>query len=87
MNRRTKQVGVVLGLVAVVCFVVGWPVYLWLRDNRRVSPELFERTRALVERNPQLRPEWDKAMEDGVLTWREAKSIIERAGQKVDPGE
>jgi hypothetical protein len=86
MNRRTKQVGVVLGLVAVLCFVVGWPLYLWLRV-KPVSAALFERTKALVERNPQLRPEWDRAMQDGVLTWREAKSIIERAGEKVDPEE
>ena len=85
MNRRTKQVGVVLGLVAVLCFVAAWPAYHWIRANSRVSPEVFERTKALVERNPQLRPEWDRAMEDGVLTWREAKSIIERAGEKVDP--
>ena len=86
MNRRTKQVGVVLGLVAVLCFVA-WPVYRWLIVKKAVSAALFERTKALVERNPQLRPEWDRAMEDGVLTWREAKSIIERAGEKIDPEE
>src|SRR4051794_9088159 len=25
---------------------------------------------------PRLQPDWDKAMEDGVLTWTEAKGII-----------
>jgi hypothetical protein len=86
MNRRTKQVGVVLGLVAVLCFAA-WPVYRWLIVKRAVSAALFERTKTLVERNPQLRPAWDKAMEDGVLTWPEAKAIIERAGENVDPEE
>jgi hypothetical protein len=83
MNRRTKQIGVVLCLVAVVCFA-SWPVYRWL-TIKAVSAELYERTKAVVERNPQLRPAWDKALEDGVLTWSEAREILERAGERVDP--
>jgi hypothetical protein len=84
MNRRTKQVGVVLGLVAVLCFAA-WPMYRWLIVQKAVSAALYERTKALVDRNPQLRPAWDEAMQDGVLTWPEAKAIIERAGETVDP--
>jgi hypothetical protein len=86
MNRRTKQVGVVLGLVAVFC-LAAWPVYRWFMVEKAVSAALYERTKALVDRNPQLRPAWDKAMEDGRLTWPEAKAIIEQAGERVDPEE
>ena len=46
---------------------------------------LTERTKALVDKNPRLKADWDKAMEDGVLTWSEANSILEKAGEKADP--
>jgi hypothetical protein len=62
------------------------PIYKWYR-TRAASAELFERTKALVEKNPQLQPEWDKAMQDGVLTWPEARDIWERAGEKIEPEE
>ena len=39
----------------------------------------------VVEQNPQLKPDWDKAMEDGVLTWPEANAILEKVGEKADP--
>ena len=83
MNRRTKQVAVILMLVAIVSFSA-WPVWKWLHP-KPVSTALFERTKALVEKNPQLQPTWDKAMRDGVLTWPEARDIWERAGEKVEP--
>jgi hypothetical protein len=85
VNRRTKLIGVILCLVALVAFSA-WPVWKWL-SVKAVSAALFEKTKALVEKNPQLRPAWDKAMEDGVLTWPETKAIWERAGQKVEPEE
>lgn len=84
MNRQKKMLGVILGVVAMLAFVTAWPIYKWMRVQP-VSTALFERTKALVEKNPQLRPEWDRAMQDGVLTWAEAKAIIERAGEKVEP--
>jgi hypothetical protein len=52
-----------------------------------VNASLFKRTKAAVEKNPELRPAWDKAVQDGVLTWDEAKDILERAGEKVGPDE
>jgi hypothetical protein len=83
VSRRTKLFAAILGIVAVV-FLAAWPIWMSLKP-KPVSAALFERTKAAVEKNPQLRPAWDKAMEDGVLTWQEAKEILERAGEKVDP--
>jgi hypothetical protein len=77
--------GAILCLLAVLPFAA-WPVLKWLRP-RPVSDALFERTKAVVEKNPRLKPAWDKAMEDGVLTWPEAKEILESAGEKAEPEE
>jgi hypothetical protein len=85
MSRRTKLVATIICLVAIVAFAA-WPVWVWLQPKPASRP-LFERTKAVVERNPQLRPAWDRAMEDGVLTWQEAKEILESAGQTVSPDE
>jgi hypothetical protein len=81
MGRRTKLVGVILCIMVLV-FFAAWPVWHWI-ENRPVSAALYERTRAAVEKNPQLKPAWDIAMQDGVLTWREAKIILEGAGEKL----
>jgi hypothetical protein len=77
-------IGAILALVAMVSFVVVWPMYKKL-SLKAVSPALQERTRKVVEQNPRLQPDWDKAMEDGVLTWPEAKAILEKAGEKAEP--
>jgi hypothetical protein len=85
MSRRTKLIGAIFCLVAIVA-LASWPLWkkLYLKP---VSAALFERTKAVVEKNPHLKPDWDRAMEDGVLTWREARDILEKAGQKIDPEE
>jgi hypothetical protein len=83
MSRRTKVFAAILCLLAVVS-ISAWPVWKWLHPTP-VSPALFERTKAVVEKNPNLKPDWDKAMEDGVLTWPEAKAILEKAGEKAEP--
>src|SRR5262249_4391622 len=83
MSRRRKRVGAVLWLLAVVS-ITAWPVWKWLHP-KPVSAALYERTKAVVEKNPHLKPDWDKAMEDGVLTWREANAILEKVGEKAGP--
>jgi hypothetical protein len=35
--------------------------------------------------HPELKPDYDKAMEDGVLSYDEAKKILEKAGETVGP--
>jgi hypothetical protein len=85
MGPRTKLVGVIL-CVAVLVFFAAWPVWKWI-ENKPVSDSLYERTRAVVEKNPRLQPAWDIAMQDGVLTWREARVILESAGEKLDAKE
>jgi hypothetical protein len=77
--------GAILCLVAVLLFAA-WPVLKWLRPSP-VSAAVFERTKAAVDKNPRLKPAWDKAMEDGVLTWPEAKEILESADEKAEPEE
>jgi hypothetical protein len=77
VSSRSKRFWVVLALVAVVCFIAAWPL-----DEKysltAASPALRERTKQAVEKNPQLKPDWDKAMEDAMLTYPEAKAILEK---------
>ena len=83
MNRRFMTFGAILGLVAMV-FLLSWPAWKWIKF-RPVSASMYERTRTAVQKNPRLQPAWDIAMQDGVLTWEEAKVILESAGEKAEP--
>jgi hypothetical protein len=85
VNRRIMTLGAVLGLMAMASFV-SWPLWKWL-TVRPVSAGLYGRTKAAVEKNPRLQPAWDIALQDGVLTWPEAKVILESAGEKAEPDE
>jgi hypothetical protein len=85
MNRRLMVFAAILGLVAIV-LLTAWPMWKWLKP-KPVSPPLQARIKALVEKDPRLQPAWDKAMQDGVLTWPEAKAILESAGEKAEPEE
>ena len=86
MSRRTFLIfGTVLMFLALLPFVV-WPVYKKL-TLKKASPALVERTRKEVEKHPELKPDYDKAMEDDVLSYDEAKEILEKAGQTVEPDE
>ena len=85
MSRRFMMLGAILGLMAMV-FFVSWPAWKWLKF-KPVSAALYERTKAVVEKNPRLKPAWDIAIQDGVLTRTEAKVILESAGEKVEPDE
>jgi hypothetical protein len=67
-----------------MAFFAGRPIWMWL-NAKAVSAALRNRTEALVEKNPQLQPAWVIAMQDEVLTWPEAKVIVEAAGEKVQP--
>ena len=84
MTRRWKLIWAILGLLATATMIVAWPIYKMYRLTP-VSATLRERTKKAVEKNPHLQPDWDKAMEDGVLTWPEAKAILEKAGEKAEP--
>jgi hypothetical protein len=78
MRRRTFLIlGTVLTLLALLPFLF-WPL-------KKASPALIERTRKVVEVHPELKPDYDKAMEDGVLSYDEAKKILEKAGETVGP--
>jgi hypothetical protein len=66
---------------------VGWPVYKYL-TFKKASPALIERTRKAVEKHPELKPGYDKAMvEDGVLSYDKAKEILDKGGETVGPDE
>lgn len=82
MNRKTTQIGVTLCLMA-MAFFAAWPFWKWVY-LRSVSAPLRERTQSLVEKNPQLKPAWDIALQDGVITLPEAKVIVEAAGETID---
>lgn len=83
MTQRTKNFGAVLCLMA-MAFFAGWPFWSWL-NAKAVSATLRARTEALVAKSPQLKPAWDIALHDDVLTYPEAKVIVEAAGEKLDP--
>jgi hypothetical protein len=68
-------------MVGFLAFPTLWKYFTF----KAASAALLERTKAAVAENPQLQPAWDIAMQDDVLTWAEAKVIIESAGGKVDP--
>jgi hypothetical protein len=69
-----------------MAFFAGWPFWTWL-DAKAVSAALRARTESLIEKNPQLQPAWAIALQDDVLTWPEAKVIVEAAGENVDAEE
>jgi hypothetical protein len=71
--------------VALLPFL-GWPLYKKL-TFKKASAALIERTKQAVEKHPELKPDYDKAMEDGVLGRDKAKEILEKAGEKVGPDE
>lgn len=85
MSRRMMVIAAVLMGLALLPFIL-LPVYQYF-TNQAVSAALLARTKALVEKNPDLKPDWDTAMQDGVLTLQEAKAIVEKAGEKIEPGE
>lgn len=85
MNSRVKVVGAVLALMA-MSFFAGWPVWKWV-NLRAASAAVRAQTQALVDKNPQLKPAWDIALQDEVLTLPEAKIIVEAAGEKIDSPE
>ena len=76
-------VGTVLMFLALLPFVA-WPLYKKL-TFQQASSALIERTRRAVEKHPELKPEFDKAMEDGVLSHDDARRILEKAGETVGP--
>jgi hypothetical protein len=83
VNSQMMKFSAILCLVAVISFSA-WPLWKWL-SVKHASAALEARTRAVVEKHPELRPAWNIAMQDGVLTYDEAKEIVEAAGEKVDP--
>jgi hypothetical protein len=83
MSRQTKVFSAILCIVALTSFSL-WPLWTML-TVRSVNASLEQRTRAAVEKNPQLRPALAIALHDGVLTRAEVKEILEAAGEKVDP--
>ena len=86
MSRRTFLIfGTVLTFLALLPILV-WPLYK-KPTLKQASPALIERTRQAVEKHPELKPDIDKAMEDGVLSYDEAKEILEKAGETVGPDE
>jgi hypothetical protein len=75
--------GTVLCLMAMM-FFISWPIWKAIKF-KSVRADIYARTKAAVDKNPSLKPAWDIALEDGVLTWPEAKIILESAGEKVEP--
>jgi hypothetical protein len=82
-----KQICATLALMAMVSFVLAWPLYKKL-TLKPASAALIERTKKAVEKHPELQADWDRAIkEDGVLTRPKANAILEKAGEKPEPEE
>jgi hypothetical protein len=82
MNRRTKQIGAVLALMSMAFFSF-WGFWYWV-STRAVSDLIRARTQVAVEKNPQLKTDWEQAIADDVLTHSEAEAILTKAGEKLD---
>jgi hypothetical protein len=67
-------------------FFISWPVWKVIKF-KSVNAAMYARTKAAVDKNPRLKPAWDIALLDDVLTWPEAKIILESAGEKAEPDE
>ncbi len=85
MPLKKKQIGLILALIAIASFAA-WPFWMWMIQEK-ANAALITRTQALVDKNPNLKPAWDGAMKDEVLTRDEAKEIIESAGETLSPDE
>jgi hypothetical protein len=83
VNRRIIAGGAILALMGMV-FFVSWPIWKSIKF-RPCSAALYQRTKAAVDKDPRLKPAWDIALQDDVLTYSEAKIILESAGEKVEP--
>jgi hypothetical protein len=82
VSRRTLLIsGTVLTFLALLPFL-GWPLYKRL-TFKKASAALIERTSKAVAKHPELKPDYDKAMKGGVLSYDEAKQILEKAGETV----
>src|SRR5262245_47184199 len=55
-------------------------------SRRHVPARRYAPTKA-AERNPRLRPAWEIALQDDVLTRPEVKVILESAGEKAEADE
>ena len=75
--------GTILCLTAMLSFSA-WPFWRWL-TVRPVSARLYERTKAVADKDPRLQAAWAIALQDDVLTYPEAKVILESAGEKAEP--
>ena len=85
MHRRTKIIGAIVGIVAIV-FLATLPFWEAIYA-RSASAALRERARVLVEQHPELKAAWEQALQDEVLTRPEALAIVEEAGEKVSADE
>jgi uncharacterized protein YpmB len=83
VNRRWRQIGAVLALVAMVIFASG-SFWYWLQ-NKAVSAAIQERAADIVQRHPELQAAWEKALEDQVLNQSEAQEIAKAAGESLEP--
>ena len=86
MSRRTLLIfGTALTFLALLPFL-GWPLYKRL-TFKKASAALIERTERALEKHPELKSDYDKAIEDGVLSYDKAKELLEKAGETVRPDE
>lgn len=82
MTRRTTVIAAFLCLMA-MSFFAARPFWKWV-DQQAASALVHRRAQDLVDKNLQLRPAWEIALQDGVLTLPEARVIIEAAGETID---
>ena len=68
-------------LIIVVCGLIGglWAMYDYYTKPAKQS--IRDDVVRIVNEWPELKPMYDQAMSDGVLTLKEAKAIIDRANE------
>ena len=80
MNRQWTQFAAILMIVAMISFSL-WPLWEWI-NLKTANAEMERQARAAYEKYPELKPAWNIAMHDGVLTEAEAKEISDAGGER-----
>ncbi len=66
----------------IIVIFAGAGIWAWIDlRNKPANPRIQSGVRQILQKEPSLRPMYDDAMSDGVLSTLEAKQIIDKANE------
>ncbi len=73
---------VVRTIAMLVCVVVGIAMWVWYDIHTKpANPRISDGVRRIIKEEPSLKPMYDEAMSDGLLTLGEANAILNEANE------